>query len=185
MFVGEMDDMTRGRFDLKSWDDVETVAHALEHPDNFKVIEELGPRVPQPDGGYAYPRYHNIFQDPKSLITHEWQIGNKTTSQLFDSQIPGIKIREGFPMDGTKPNLHDVAYKIFQPIVKEYPKALQQYGLSDFYKQLDHLASQTGELGDQVPNLQEGISQLHSQASDVLKTLFQEQGPRIIEQFHD
>jgi hypothetical protein len=182
-FVGEMDDMTRGRFELKSWDDVETVADALLKPEEFKVFEKMGPRVPQPDGGFAYPRYHRVFQDPETLITHEWQVGNKTTSQLFESKIPGIDIPNGLEMTGKQPNLHDVSYKIFKPIAEASPEVLERHGLSQFFEEVNHLASQTGRLGDQVPNLPEGIAQLHSKASEILKALSEELGPEVIGEF--
>lgn len=180
-FVGEMDDMTRGRFDLKSWDDVETVSRALEEQGNFKLIDYMDPRMLQPDGGFGYPRYHRVFQDPETLITHEWQVGTKTTSELFET--PGIDIGELQLKPGMHTNLHDIAYDIFQPIQKQFPEAAQQYGISQFYKQLNQFAAQTGELGDQAPNLSEGISQLHSQASEILKDLFNDQGQEVIEQF--
>jgi hypothetical protein len=56
--IGEMDDIVRGRFDLRSEADVKAVAAALQKQSTYNIKEVIEPRRPQKGGGYGYPRYH-------------------------------------------------------------------------------------------------------------------------------
>lgn len=180
--VGEMDDMSRGRFNLESWDDVESVNAALRSQNNFEVVDKLGPRRKQPGGGHGYPRYHDVLQDPETLVTHEWQIGTKATTDLFETSgidTGTLKLKPDMHDD-----LHDIEYDIFKAIQEHLPETAQTYGIPEFRTQLDQFAAQTGKLGGQTPDLPEAIAQFHNQASEILKNLFDEQGAEFIEQFY-
>jgi hypothetical protein len=180
--VGEIDDMSRGRFNLESWDDVDAVKDAVQKQDDFKIINEEPPRREQPGGGFGYPRFHEVLQDPETLITHEWQIGTKATTDLFETSgidTGTLKLKPGMHND-----LHDIEYDIFKAIQNNLPETAEKYGIPDFRTQLDQFAGQTGKLGDQTPNLPETITQFHTQASEILKKLLDEQGTEFIEKYY-
>jgi len=182
-FAGQMDDMSRGRFNLDSWEDVSKLTEFMKNQSNW--VDDFGPRRLQPNGGYGYPRYHLIVQDAETFITHEWQIGTKATTELFESVTPGIKIPEGLPLKEKMHNdLHDIEYDIFKAIQDKKPDLAQKYGIPEFRSQLDLFAGETGKFGMQVPNLTAEISKFHSEASEILRGLFDEMGPSFFEQFY-
>lgn len=125
-----------------------------------------------------------VVQDSKTMITHEWQVGTKATTDLFEN--PGITIPDGLTLkEGMRKNLHDIEYDIFKAIQDKMPDEFaQKYSIPDFRSRLDQLAAKTGDLGSQTPNLTEEIAQFHSEASEILKKLYEENGAKFIENFY-
>jgi len=185
-YIGQMDDMSRGRFDLKSWQDVDHVFQFLKEQTAHKVTNVELPRRPVSleDGtGYGYPRFHVVVQDPKTLITHEWQIGTKATSQIFET--PGIKIPNELELNPRMhTDLHDIEYDIFRAIQAEHPEIAQEYRIPDFRAQLDQFAAESGRSGAQTPNLEVRIDEFLVRAAEILQDLMNGPGPEFIKQFY-
>lgn len=160
-----------------------TGAGLLKIQNDYNVMRPtVDPRRLQPEGGWGYPRFHFLLQDPETLVTHEWQIGTKATTDLFETSgidTGTLKLNPDMHND-----LHDIEYDIFKAIQDNFPETAQKYEIPEFRKQLDQFAGQTGKLGDQTPNLPETITQFHTQASEILKKLLDEQGAEFIEQFY-
>ena len=68
-----------------------------------------------------YPRYHIIVEDTLTGLTHEWQIGTKATSTLYETtghqdsrrscEAAASKLGKHFRTD-----IHDIEYDIFQAV---------------------------------------------------------------------
>jgi len=185
-FVGQMDDMTRGRFNLSSWDDVEAVFKGLDNQRSFDVISQEPLRHLQPNGGHGYPRYHIVFQDTETLITHEWQVGTKATTEFFEAR--GITIPK--EMEATMPktmhnDLHDIEFDIFrQGIDNKYPDISQEYGIPEFLNKVDQIASETGLQGEKFTGLESILFEVHAEASKILQNLVDGETIDFVRQFY-
>jgi hypothetical protein len=181
--IGQMDDMVRGRFDLRSNDDVNTVAAALKVQKKYPVAFAVAPQRPQPAGGFGYPRWHIIVSDPDSGLTHEWQIGTKAVTEVFEKGK--IKLPEGVELGpGMKPDLHDIEYDIFRGIEKKYPDVHKRHNLPEFHAKVDTLAAEAGLKGEKTPDLMKKIGALHEDAYRHLQKLVDEFGAEWLKQFY-
>lgn len=181
--IGQMDDIVRGRFDLRSNEDVNTVAAALKVQKKYPVSFVVGPQREQPGGGFGYPRWHIILSDPESGLTHEWQIGTQAVTEVFEKGK--IKLPEGVELGpDMKPNLHDIEYDIFRGIEKKYPDVHKRHNLPEFHAKVDALAAEAGLKGEKTPDLAKKIGVLHKDAYLHLQKLVDEFGPEWLKQFY-
>jgi hypothetical protein len=181
--IGQMDDIVRGRFDLRSNEDVNTVAAALKGQKKYPVAFAVAPQRPQPGGGFGYPRWHIIISDPESGLTHEWQIGTKAVTEVFEKG--NIRLPAGVELGpGMKPNLHDIEYDIFKGIEKKYPDVHKRHNLPEFHAKVDTLAAEAGLKGEKTPDLTKKINALHEDAYLHLQKLVDEFGPEWLKQFY-
>lgn len=181
--IGQMDDIVRGRFDLKAGADVDTIAAAMQAQTRYPIKSTEAPRRPQEGGGFGYPRWHVVVLDPVTKLTHEWQIGTRATTEVFET--PGIKLPDGVKLGpGMKNDLHDIEYDIFRGIKRKYPKVHQRHGLPAFHKAVDKIAAEAGLRGDATPELKLKIIQLHVGAGRHLQKLVDEFGPDWLKQFY-
>ncbi len=189
--VSEMDDMVRGRFNLETREQVESVTAALEAEPNYLKGSDPRPVKGIPDIDEGYPRYHVIMKDPETGITHEWQVGTEATTRLFEAPkdvIKPIDIPEGLTLKaGMKPNIHDIEYDIFGAIQNSKEPANQQLArdlrIPEFRRKVAELAQETGQLGSATRNLDIRIAALHTEASDILAKLYAQKGAKFIEHF--
>lgn len=183
-YIDEMDDIVRGRFNLETWEDVQKVADALENQRRFLVKEKLGPRRPQQAGGYGYPRYHIVLEDQTTGLAHEWQVGTRAATQIFET--PGIRIPTNLTLPkGMKPNLHDIEYDIFRVgINKKFPDLSGELGIPEFLNRVDQLAAEAGSGGALKTPLKEKLAQLHEEASSILQNLVDRKSPEFVQQFY-
>jgi hypothetical protein len=181
--IGQMDDIVRGRFNLRVGSDVDTTAAAMKAQTQYPIKEIVAPRRPQPGGGFGYPRWHIILTDPDTGLTHEWQIGTKAVSEVFEK--PGIKLPDGVKLGpGMHNDLHDIEYDIFKGIQKKYPDVHKRHGLPAFHSKVDTVAAEAGVKGDQTPELAKKIGALHHDAADHLQKLVDEFGAEWLKQFY-
>lgn len=181
--VGDMDDIVRGRFDLRSNEDVNTVAAALRAQTKYPVVSAVAPQRPQASGGYGYPRWHLIVKDPDTGITHEWQVGTKAVTEVFEKS--GIKMPDGVKKacPNLKNDLHDVEYDIFKGIYNKYRDVHERHGLPAFHAATDAVAAEAGLKGEKTPDLAKKIKKLHEDAGTHLQKLVDEFGADWIKQF--
>ncbi|SCX85438.1 protein of unknown function [Nitrosospira sp. Nl5] len=181
--IGQMDDIVRGRFNLRSNEDVNTVAAALKVQKKYPVSFVVGPQREQPGGGFGYPRWHIILSDPESGLTHEWQIGTQAVTDVFEKGK--IKLPDGVELGpDMKPNLHDIEYDIFRGIEKKYPDVHKRHNLPEFHAKVDALAAEAGLKGEKTPDLAKKIGVLHKDAYLHLQKLVDEFGPEWLKQFY-
>jgi hypothetical protein len=181
--IGQMDDIVRGRFDLRSNEDVNTVAAALKGQKKYPVAFVVAPQREQAGGGFGYPRWHIILSDPESGLTHEWQIGTKAVTEVFEKGK--IRLPEGVELGpDMKPNLHDIEYDIFRGIEKKYPDVHKRHNLPEFHAKVDTLAAEAGLKGEKTPDLTKKINALHEDAYRHLQKLVDEFGAEWLKQFY-
>ena len=181
--IRQMDDIVRGRFDLRSKDDVNTVAAAMKGQSKYPAVLVVPPNRPLAGGGFGYPRWHIILSDPGSGLTHEWQIGTKAVTEVFEK--PGVKLPDGVKRvcPNLRSDLHDVDFDIFRSIRKKYPDVHERHGLAGFHDKVDAAAAEAGLKGDKTPDLAKKIAALHKEASNHLQKLVDEFGADWIKQF--
>jgi hypothetical protein len=182
--IGQMDDIVRGRFNLQLPGDVNKVVAGLLHQSQFPVKEVIAPRREQPGGGFGYPRWHVIFTDSESGLTHEWQVGTQAVTDVYETK--GIKIPDGVNLPpGMKNDLHDIEYDIFYAGVRrKYPDVYKRHKLDVFHDKVDALSAEAGLKGKNTPDLKKKIGVLHKGAGDHLQALVDEFGPEWLEQFY-
>ena len=184
--ISQMDDIVRGRVNTKSWEDVEKIFNELYKGKKYRVIHKENPRRPLANKNeYGYPRYHIILEDPKTGLTHEWQIGTKAVTEVYEKE--GIKIPEGLKLKkGMHNDLHDIEYDIFKKVQDSNFKLANKIGITEFMKKVDNLAGKAGRLGDAYskPELYKEIEILHKDASIILKKMYKIKGAKYIEKFY-
>jgi hypothetical protein len=149
--VLEMDDIIRGRFNLASAADVERIALALQKQTQYRVIQVIRPRaVAGVEGGY--PRWHIILRDEATGLTHEWQVGTRAVSKVFET--PRIPIPDALrPLpEGMHADIHDIEYDVFKRIQEhDDPKVRtlgDRLGIPEYRRRVAQLASKAGAQGD-------------------------------------
>jgi len=68
-------------------------------------------------------------------------------------------------------NLREISDLFSNKICPKYPQVAEKYGIFRFLEKVDQAAAETGRLGDQMPNLEARIAELHSEASQILQAL--------------
>ena len=126
-----------------------------------------------------------IIEDNETGMTHEWQIGTKAITEVFERE--GIKIPDGLKLkQRMHPDLHDIEYDIFAQVQIKYPELAEEFGIPKFRKDLDILAGKAGNLGEAYKKneLYEEIEKFHKIASDILQNLYDKKGAKFIEGFY-
>ena len=181
--IRQMDDIVRGRFDLRTEKDVNTIAEALRTQPKYPVSSIVRPQREQKGGGFGYPRWHVILKDPETDLTHEWQVGTQAVTDVFETEgivlPPGVKLGPGM-----KNNLHDIEYDIFRGIQKKYPDVHKRHGLPEFHNKVDQVAAEAGLKGSETPDLEKKIKELHEGAAMHLQKLVDEFGADWLKQFY-
>ena len=182
--VGEMTDMVRGRVNLDDPAQVEYVVSKLASSPQVskpKISEPLE-RVGVENG---YPRYHVDITDPQTGIKHEWQIGTRQTTRLY--QDPGIDVGK-LKIEPENQNIHDVEYDIFKTIDEPDPTKLPadevarllklsaDTGIRAFRVKVAELSSRLGTENLPEAELTARIQELHKEAGDILKMLIEMTG---------
>jgi hypothetical protein len=140
------------------------------------------PRRPV-EGGWGYPRFHAVIDDAETGIPHEWQIGTRATSELYEQE--GIRIPEGLQLKpGMKADLHDIEYDIFKGVQEKYPDVAKEVGIPAFRQKVDLASAQAGKLGDQFADLPRALKELHEEAGRILQRLMDNKGNEWIQQFY-
>ena len=182
--AGQMDDMARGRFNLKTWDDVRKMVGALEQTSGYTVrVQDPQPRVGVAKG---YPRFHVIMKDPKTGMTFEWQVGTRATTTVFEH--PGIPLPPGFELKkGMKPDIHDIEYDIFKAVQDKHPDLAKELGIPEFRKKVAVLAERSaleaGQPGKTDDYWKGEIAKLHAEAGRILQSLVDKKGASWVKSF--
>jgi hypothetical protein len=180
--LGQMDDIIRGRLNITDGEEVPKVVKAIREQSAFKVKHVDAPRV-NDAGVIRYPRYHVIVEDPATGLTHEWQIGTRATSQLYETQ--GIKIPPELEAAAAKlgkhfrTDIHDIEYDIFQTFNKREPGVAAELGIPGFIARVAQ-ASQDSAAGAADTKLGTNIANLHGEANALLKALVDRKGAEYV-----
>lgn len=164
---------------------VEAVAKALREQSAYEVVEVTEPRVA--GGIVKYPRYHVILRDAATGMRHEWQVGTKALTELFEE--PGIAIPEELANAAERmgkafdPNLHDIEYDVFQSINKTSPAVSAKYGLPDFIRKVALASQKAGAEGAAFKDLPQVSAKLHEEAGNILAQLVRGEGAEWVAQF--
>jgi hypothetical protein len=186
--VSQMDDIIRGRIEVDNAEDVARVFEAIstqgEHA--FQQQSSTTPRLVKGTKIVRYPRYHAIVEDAESGLTHEWQIGTKATSELYEAK--GIAIPPALESAAAKlgkkfnNDIHDIEYDVFQSINKKHPRISKKYGLPAFIHKVA-LASDRSAGGVTYTGLPADIKALHEEASVILERLVAGKGAKFVAGF--
>jgi hypothetical protein len=192
--LGQMTDAVRGRFNVDDPKDVKRIVEALQGRPDEQTPDFRRPQVtsvtdPKPRSGVdnGYPRFHVDVKDPETSIVHEWQIGTKQTTALFET--PGIYVGPlEAKIESKNRNIHDIEYDIFKSIDEPSPKQFspaeqaelrklsEDCGIPEFRKHVAELAARTGS--ERIPDteLDAKIHTLLTRASEILKALIAKKG---------
>ena len=178
--IGQMDDIVRGRFNLASRQDVETVVDSLEKQGRLKP-RRIDPR-PIEGITEGYARYHVVFTDPESGLTHEWQVGTTSVTAIYET--PSVTMPPELGLShGMRANLHDVEYDLLSSIQRDYPGLARKHGISELRRKIALLASEAGKNGERTPELQTRLAPLYEQASKVLGDIVRDKGPAFVRRY--
>ena len=183
--LGQMDDMTRGRFYADNMKQVEDVVSALLSQTEYKVKEITPPRSPLKNDPtlFAYPRYHVILEDPETGFTHEWQVGTRATAHVIEKkniELPGKLVtalgdaRKKIPANN-RSNIHDVNYVLFTAVMDNNLAGRKMVSselaaeISQF--QEDAAALQGLSANSSVEDMDPKLGPLHAKANEILKKL--------------
>jgi hypothetical protein len=181
--VGQMDDIIRGRLNITDGSQVARVAEAMQLQTRYPVKQVVDPRVEKGTGVIRYPRHHIIVEDPQSGLTHEWQIGTKATSTLYETQ--GIKIPAELGAAASKlgkhfrTDIHDIEYDIFQAFTKREPAVAASLGIPEFISKVARASERSGA-GAAHTELGADIAALHADAERLLQALVDKQGAEYV-----
>lgn len=189
--IREMTDIIRGRINVDNPKDVKRVVAEIQ---KTGLIGPNGVEPPKKRAGVAegYPRWHVDVMDPETGIIHEWQIGTKQTTKLF--QDPGIDVGP-LRIEQKNTNIHDIEYDIFKSIdqpdakslspetVAEYRALAQEVGISDYRRRVAEVSARTGRETIPSAELDALIKQLHAEAGALLKVLIQRRGVEWVQAF--
>jgi len=181
--VGEMTDMIRGRINLELPEQVRKVVRALQRNKEAVVINQEGPQTRMDVKG-AYPRHHLDVVDPVTGIKHEWQVGTKQTTQLYEA--PGIEVGK-VKVKPENRNIHDIEYDIFKAIndpskklsaaeQAQLKKLAEDVGIPAFRLKVAKLSARLGKENLSAAELQAEIKALHKEAGEILKKLVDAKG---------
>jgi hypothetical protein len=182
--VLEMDDIIRGRFNLASAADVEKIALALQKQTQYRVIQVIRPRaVAGVEGGY--PRWHIIVRDGETGLTHEWQVGTRAVSEVFETpKMPIPDALKPLP-EGMHADIHDIEYDVFKRIQEHDDPRVRalgdRLGIPDYRRRVAELAAKAGSQGDVLLEGKAGpqgetVTPLHKELDPLL-----EEGGKILQ----
>ena len=80
-------------------------------------------------------------------------------------------------------DLHDIEYDLFSEIEKSFPSISAEFNIPQFRAKVDQVAGKTGKLSENLRklDLDKEIGQLHSEAGQILKGLFEKYGVEFLE----
>ena len=180
--LGQMDDIIRGRLNITDGPDVARTAQAMRAQNTFRVKQFVEPRLNEA-GVTRYPRYHVIVEDPQTGLTHEWQIGTRATSTLYETT--GIEIPPDLQAAASRlgkhfrADIHDIEYDIFQTFNRREPALAAQLGIPDFISSVAQ-ASQRSGAGAAHTGLGADIAALQGEASRLLRELVERKGAEYV-----
>jgi hypothetical protein len=185
--LGQMDDIIRGRLNITDGPQVARAAEAMRQQSRYPVVQVIEPRVTDA-GVVRYPRYHIIVQDPETGLTHEWQIGTRATTALYETrgiEIPAeLQAAAGRLGKHFNADLHDIEYDIFQAFNRRDPGTAAELGIPAFLTRVAE-ASHRSAAGAADTGLGTDIATLHGEASRLLQELVRRRGPDYVaEMFH-
>ena len=120
--IGKMTDMSRGRFDVDSFEEATAIADTLERQLNQAFGAENVTRKKLRD---VYKRYHILVKDPATGVHHEWQIGTEALTRMIEKV--SVMLPDGVVLHGT--DFHVVMYDVLDKLSD--PKIRAQHGLPD------------------------------------------------------
>jgi hypothetical protein len=129
------------------------------------------------------------MKDPETGITHEWQVGTKETTKVFEGgkgikpiELHGIELKKGMHA-----NIHDIEYDIFKAMEESPDAAASQLArdlkIPEFRKEVAELAAETGQKGELTPELLPRIQALHDEAGNILKQIVDRRGSGYVNRF--
>ncbi len=148
--VGKMCDIVRGRFNLATGADVETVVARIKEHFGDDVVKVKEPRE-------GYPRWHINVRDAETGLVHEWQIGTKSTTSFFETK--SLTIPDTITAFKGQPDFHDGVYKLLNKVTD--PEIRGGHGIDDMLPQYKALAEATGKVTAEHP-LPEGYADKYS-----------------------
>ena len=180
-WISEMPDMVRGRFNLADGKAVRDLVNAIKQNGTYAIREVEEPKERE---GIAsgYPRYHAVVYDTSGM-SHEWQIGTKATSEVFETV--GIRIPNTLKLkDKMKNDIHDIEYDVLKGIAEKRPDVAVLTGIPAVRRKIAELAAEVGENGDAVPNIKERLTAIHKECSTVLDEIVFHYGATWVRQFY-
>jgi hypothetical protein len=143
--IDSMTDMSRGRFDVDTFEEATAIAQSME----ARFTREFGwdnIKVKRPRD--VYKRYHILVRDPETGISHEWQIGTKSLSKFIEGAK--VKLPGGVELHGNDFHvvMYDVLAKLNNPDVRVQhglpDRILDDIGLSGIQRRYDALMVEAG-----------------------------------------
>jgi hypothetical protein len=175
----QMDDIIRGRLNLKDGPEVAKVAAAMKAQNGFPVTGFDEPRLEKGTGVVRYPRHHVVVEDPLTGLRHEWQVGTKATSELYETKgiaiPPELEAAAGKLGKHFRNDIHDIEYDIFQAFTNKDPATSAALGIPEFISKVAAASERSGA-GAAHTGLAGDISTLHADASRLLKALVDAKG---------
>ena len=120
--IGSMTDMSRGRFDVESFEEATAIADSLESRLNQAFGSENVLRKPVPE---VYKRHHILVRDPATGVHHEWQIGTEALTRMIEKV--SVTLPDGVNLHGH--NFHVVMYDVLDKLSN--PKVRAKHNLPD------------------------------------------------------
>ena len=120
--IGSMRDMSRGRFDVDTFDEANALADSLERRLNEGFGAGNVERKPVRD---VYKRHHILVKDPQTGVWHEWQIGTKSLTTMIEDVK--VTLPDGVQLHGS--DFHVVMYDVLDKL--NDPAIRSQHGLPD------------------------------------------------------
>ena len=190
--VRDVSDLARGRIDVGGANDVRRAVQMLQQYASGRgyTVHIEPPRRPIPGktGLFGYPRYHVILTSGKG-IQFEWQVGTGATTRVWEKT--GIPIPAGLQLPpGTVTDIHDIEYRIFQPIWKNalgrnpdpgLAALERELRLKAFTDEVDVLAGESALQGDKLPRLDQRVDALHRKAGRILQGIVDRKGTAFVE----
>ncbi len=138
--VGKMCDIVRGRFNVETGADVQTVVARLKEKFGDDVVKVKEPRE-------GYPRWHINVRDAQTGLVHEWQVGTKSTTQFFETK--SLTIPETITAFKGQPDFHDGVYKLLNKVTD--PEVRARHGIDTMLPEYKQLAEETGRVTTEKP----------------------------------
>ena len=131
-------------------------------------------------------RRANTRSPNSSGLTHEWQIGTRATTALY--QTEGITIPDELRAAATRlrrsfrADLHDIEYDLFQPFAQADPSTANDLGITRFIADVAQASDRSGA-GTGDTGLQTDITGLQTRASQLLRALVERKGADYVARF--
>ena len=173
--IGGMTDMSRGRFDVDSFDEATAIAESLESRFTKAFGSDNVTVKPPRD---VYKRYHILVRDPHTGVFHEWQIGTNALTKFIED-VP-VKLPKGVELHGDDFHvvMYDVLAKLDEPDIRAkhgLPDGIvDDIGLGALQKKYDALMLEAGTATKGAPepiNFDERLAGLADELGAALENL--------------